>query len=151
MLASLWSVLHPHGVRRLCCVHIGYRTRGSSAFQLSPVVKRTSEVRITCECQHLEYERTDVSQTDGLKDKRSRNGRSVFVFSIYRLMSRQEFHFPMAQPGGMKLLSIHSPALSIQNYTLPPPFIKNLSISKLNPPGAKIKFCLLQKIYYFCK
>ena len=72
----LSSVLRPYGVHRPCCVHVDYRTRGLSAVQLSPVVKRTFEVRNTCECQHRDYERTSVSQTEGT----STNGLTERVF-----------------------------------------------------------------------
>ena len=66
-------------------------------------------------------------------------GRSRFHFSIYRMVSQNGFRFPMAQPGGMKSMSIHPPTQPIQNYTLPPPFsLKSKIISKLNPPGEKI-------------
>lgn len=60
-------------------------------------------------------------------------GRSRFHFSIYRMVSQNGFRFPMAQPGGMKSMSIHSPVLLIHKSTLPHNLHTNQKIHPSHP------------------
>lgn len=93
-------------------------------------------------CSEMFYLRRTVQRNEVTTD-----GRSRFHFSIYRMVSQNGFRFPKRSAGGMKSMSIHSPALSIHKskfQTLPPLNSKSEIISKFNPPGLN-KICLLQK------
>lgn len=66
-------------------------------------------------------------------------GRSRFHFSIYRMVSQNGFRFPMAQPGGMKSMSIHPPTQPTHNHPLPPLNSKFKSFPKQHLRGARNK------------
>lgn len=78
-------------------------------------------------------------------------GRSRFHFSIYRMVSQNGFRFPMAQPGGMKSMSIHPPTQPTHNHPPPTPSHQNPNLFPNSTHRGLKKFCLLQKIYLFCK
>lgn len=63
-------------------------------------------------------------------------GRSRFHFSIYRMVSQNGFQFPMAQPGGMKSMSIHFPVLLIHK-SIPRTIYTQIKIP--DPPTPQLK------------